>query len=675
MLNARRSHYTIYSLIPVIIIIILFFSGCLSDRGGDLDMYPPAQIDVILEDYDPRLPSVTLKWIAVADDGDTGEPASSYEIHYSRSPIQSEDDWNNSCNVEGLPHTSAVMSPASPGTEEIYVISGPDPREESDSCRFASDQENGTWYFAVRARDEIGNISALSASDTVTDNLTFTFTRLLISDRFRDTVLGGVEENRDSLTNEGAMVGDIDNDGYADFVTGNILSNAFCVFYGNELPATWNLDTAEETSGAQRHSCITDPGTIFPAPAYVVFGIHIVHLGDMNGDGLDDFGVSGVADDDGVGTGTPHWGFVLIYLGKTGGVDLSAPNIIIRGIDPPAFTSYFSFSSAGHFTGLMNGSNPVHSIAIGEPAFGSGRLRVISGDSSWTSSGQVTIDLDNLSGTEPILTLQADDTNVIFGFFCEKAGDILPTPGAPLISTDDILITSGIGSTNDRSVFLIPGRPISGNVTANLSVVEPAGDKTGEDLTMLRLHQETPAIANYPSSLEGGTDINGDGVDDIVIGHSEHSFVYIFDGDRLGTIYAGLAPTDSRVVRIGRMLPATGSSFFGSNGFIISQTVTSSRNAVAIIGNRDNWLWSGQNTPELLICDGDGSVHLRTNHALSDNSIELGLFPYNDAALENPAGLSGSPIGSWADGGSDINNDGNTNAIMGTAGGEIIILH
>ena len=88
----------------------------------NLDMHPPAQVDVILADYDPRLPTVTLRWTAVADDGDTGAPASSYEIHYSRSPIQNEDDWNNSCNVEDLPHTSAVISPASPGTEEIYVI-------------------------------------------------------------------------------------------------------------------------------------------------------------------------------------------------------------------------------------------------------------------------------------------------------------------------------------------------------------------------------------------------------------------------------------------------------------------------------------------------------------------------------------------------------------------------
>ena len=44
--------------------------------------------------------------------------------------------------------------------------------------------------------------------------------------------------------------------------------------------------------------------------------------------------------------------------------------------------------------------------------------------------------------------------------------------------------------------------------------------RPGEDATLLRLHQEAPALVGFPSSAPLGTDVSGDGIADVIVAPS-----------------------------------------------------------------------------------------------------------------------------------------------------------
>jgi len=116
--------------------------------GGRLNAYrplavpdhtPPGPIQDLAADA-PNSNSVTLTWTATGEDGVSGT-ASSYELRYSTTPI---DD----ANFVSATRASNTPAPGAPGTREQFTVSGL--------------QYNTSYYFAVKARDEVGNAGALS---------------------------------------------------------------------------------------------------------------------------------------------------------------------------------------------------------------------------------------------------------------------------------------------------------------------------------------------------------------------------------------------------------------------------------------------------------------------------------------------------------------------------------
>lgn len=84
--------------------------------------------------------SATLTWIATGDDSSTGR-ASSYDVRYSSAPI-TEANWAAATPAAGEP------APRTAGSTESFTVSGLEP---------------GTlYYFAVKVKDNDGNISVLS---------------------------------------------------------------------------------------------------------------------------------------------------------------------------------------------------------------------------------------------------------------------------------------------------------------------------------------------------------------------------------------------------------------------------------------------------------------------------------------------------------------------------------
>lgn len=82
-----------------------------------------------------------ITWIAPADDGYRGVPASRYELRYSTYPI-SINNWLSAASVGEIP------KPGTPGTEESVEV-----RELLEGCRY---------YVALRTYDRSGNESQMS---------------------------------------------------------------------------------------------------------------------------------------------------------------------------------------------------------------------------------------------------------------------------------------------------------------------------------------------------------------------------------------------------------------------------------------------------------------------------------------------------------------------------------
>jgi chitodextrinase len=95
--------------------------------------------------------TATLGWTAVGDDSLTGT-ATSYDIRYSTSAITTA-SWATATQVSGEP------APQAPGSPQTYTVGG-----------LARQRQ---YYFAIKAADDAGNVSALSnvPSGTTTDTV------------------------------------------------------------------------------------------------------------------------------------------------------------------------------------------------------------------------------------------------------------------------------------------------------------------------------------------------------------------------------------------------------------------------------------------------------------------------------------------------------------------------
>ena len=112
---------------------------------GPPDTTPPAPIDDLQATTGTAPGSVDLVWTSVGDNGTIGV-ASSYQVRYYTSVI-TDDNWGLASEVN-----SGIPTPQVSGYQETMTIYG---------------LTSGTYYFAVRAEDEVPNIGAVS---TFTEN-------------------------------------------------------------------------------------------------------------------------------------------------------------------------------------------------------------------------------------------------------------------------------------------------------------------------------------------------------------------------------------------------------------------------------------------------------------------------------------------------------------------------
>ncbi len=110
------------------------------------DLSPPGALAISVSVVGDT--NVTLGWTSSGDDGTTGT-ATSYDIRRSANPI-TDANWSSATTVSGEP------APAASGTAQTYVVRGL--------------TRETTYYFAMKAADEAGNVSALSNVPSATTN-------------------------------------------------------------------------------------------------------------------------------------------------------------------------------------------------------------------------------------------------------------------------------------------------------------------------------------------------------------------------------------------------------------------------------------------------------------------------------------------------------------------------
>ncbi|MFH1647165.1 MAG: hypothetical protein ABID71_05750 [Chloroflexota bacterium] len=126
-----------------------FADGAVNGSFSTSDNISPATV-IDLSIAGRSYNSITLRWTAPGDDGNSGT-AAQYAIRYAASPITSEAAWAASTPVSGIP------SPHAPGSTETFVVRG----------LFSS----RTYWFALKTADDVPNWSALSntAGGTTTE--------------------------------------------------------------------------------------------------------------------------------------------------------------------------------------------------------------------------------------------------------------------------------------------------------------------------------------------------------------------------------------------------------------------------------------------------------------------------------------------------------------------------
>ncbi len=129
----------------------------LTDLGDIDDVEAPAAVTELTV-AGTGLTSVTLTWKATADDGNIFDSGAArvYDVRYSTLAINSDSAWAAATQAVGEPRPQTV------GSTEIFRVTGLQP--------------NTTYHFAVKARDNRGNESALSSPPTTATTRTGTKT-------------------------------------------------------------------------------------------------------------------------------------------------------------------------------------------------------------------------------------------------------------------------------------------------------------------------------------------------------------------------------------------------------------------------------------------------------------------------------------------------------------------
>ncbi len=641
------------------------------------DTVRPAPIALTLSSHNRRRPAVGLSWTAVGDDGGSGT-ATAYEVRYALASI-SDGTFDAACDAADLLKTAAVPTPGAAGSAETFTVTGPDARNPTDACKFMTRSDAGTWHFAVRAVDDLGNVGLISSTVSTAD----------LSLRYAK---GGVAKVTSTLCTAStaacdadfdariSAIGDVNNDGLDDFAVGGNTSFGFCIHYGQaavtsdfRVPGDLAVSqsTATNTAGGPLWQCVLDK--VAGALNEQKMGHYAQNAGDVNGDGLQDIAVPAYP-------GSPSKPEVRIFYGTNGGFIANTANVVIKGFHDAETSSTTRWAAGGDFNGdglgdFVLGASKGNAAGTTDD----NRAFVVPG-AAWTSGTVINLTVAGDITTHKVQTFSmpfSGTNSPNFGFQVGFAGNVLNETVGPQM--DEIIVFAASASpapaANTKAV-VIRGRATG----AAAAFVVPYDTPAVADTTLVYVKPDQPSQANFglnPNIL--GRDLTGDGIPDLAISHTQATnptskMLYVFNGAAVraaagGQILMGVpvnpdnsinqspigdriyvSPNGSGWIWVGKY------EFFFAAGNVADDPATFRPSAIAY-----------RNT------DAAGQVHVRFNHNDTTLGFPYGTYPWADLVFSNP--YADSPIASRDQQGvGDVNGDGYDDFVASTDNGGYVVL-
>ncbi|MBX3730340.1 MAG: hypothetical protein KF858_14260 [Candidatus Sumerlaeia bacterium] len=333
-------------------------------------------------------------------------------------------------------------------------------------------------------------------------------------------------------------IGDVDGDGFDDMFFLHSQGNVFgSIVYGNRDGWPRNVNLWDSATGTDRTSV-----TGAPYPTFAT----IYGLGDVNGDGVDDFAV---------GFPNPSWpnavlaGVVCVVFGRTGGF---GDTLNLGALDGSNGFRIDGLAAGDEFGTLIVPAGDV--LGTGRNAFLVAAVRYRPG-SIGSYHGRVDIFADiPTSGGMLLASVRAEEASIA-GYFGGNEDRIGSSAGLwgynqsghPILAIGGPHVQALPYSTQDGAVYLIQLNSDDATEPLNLRLFE---ERHGILLF-------PPGRARFGTSLASGFDFDGDGMLDGVVGAPGSleglSLVYGFDGPTSLTLRRYVAPGDAPTAGVGML--------------------------------------------------------------------------------------------------------------------------
>ena len=324
-------------------------STATATRALIVDLIAPASFEVASATTNRRLGTTELVWVAPGDDDLTGF-VDHYEIRRSDAPI-------TAANFDAATLIATHDAQVAPQQEEAFTVDA-----LPWNPPLTANTTSVTHHIAVVGFDDLGNRTTVGQNAVVSLGLD--------ESRFRAQGAGS------GFGFQLGSVGDVNGDGADDMIVAQLDfgpgRDVAHLLYGRADLAALDGQTPATQLLTGNHT------------GFGFIGGRAVALGDINGDGANDFAISAYF-------ANTFRGRVYVYFGVQGGGQLNGtPNVTIDGLVGVRGNFGFALGVAENFADAADEGLP--DLLVGSNSEGAGAAYAILGRQTWPATLSVTVD-------------------------------------------------------------------------------------------------------------------------------------------------------------------------------------------------------------------------------------------------------------------------------------------